>query len=92
MITAYQIRRSDIRTKLFFILAPVLAITGFFSALMPQIIDSIYSNFIFGAVDTIHAAPPDFSAVGIPAGDLIVFGFCLIFFGAWLGSTKIEDL
>ena len=90
MITAYQIRRSPISTRLFFILAPALSIFAFFSSIMPRIVDSVYSNMVAGFTDTIHAAPVEYTWL-ILVGDAIVLIFCLVFFSAWLGSEKIEE-
>ena len=91
MITAYQIRRSPLSTRLFYILAPALSIFAFFSALMPRIVDSVYSNMVAGFTDTIHTAPAEYTWL-VLVGDVIVLVFCLVFFGAWLGSEKIEGV
>jgi hypothetical protein len=89
MISAHEIRRSPFSTKLFFIIAPSLAILAFFSSIMPKIVDAYYSNMIAGFTDTIHAAPAQYAGYAL-IGDVIVLVFCLLFFGAWLGSEKIE--
>jgi len=91
MISAYQIRRSPLHTKLFFIVAPSLAILAFFNSLMPRIVDAYYSNFIAHFYDYVHTAPAEFAWYAL-VGDVIVFLFCLVFFGAWLGSKRIEEV
>ena len=90
MISAYEIRRSPIKTRLAFILIPSLLILAFFSSKMPRIVDAYYSNMIAGFTDTVHVAPAQYTGYAI-VGDVIVFLFCLIFFGVWLGSEKIEE-
>jgi len=90
MISAYEIRRSPIKTRLAFILIPSLLILAFFSSIMPRIVDAYYSNMIAGFTDTIHAAPAQYAGYAL-IGDLIVLAFCLVFFGAWFGSTRIEE-
>jgi hypothetical protein len=90
MISAYEIRRSPLPTKLFFIVAPSLAILAFFSSIMPRIVDAYYSNMIAGFTDTIHTAPAQYAGYAL-VGDVIVLIFCLLFFSAWLGSEKIEE-
>ncbi len=90
MITAYEIRRSPIKTRLSFILIPSFLILAFFSSIMPRIVDAYYSNMMAGFTDTIHTAPAQYGGYAL-IGDLIVLAFCLVFFGAWLGSVKIEE-
>lgn len=90
MISAYEIRRSPLPTKLFFIFAPALVITALASSIMPKVVDAYYSNMIAGFTDTIHAAPAQYAGYAL-IGNAIVLIFCLLFFGAWLGSEKIEE-
>jgi len=90
MITAHWIRRTNIQTRLICILTPSFLILAFFSSIMPRIVDAYYSNFIAHFYDYVHTAPGEFAWYAI-VGDVIVFLFCLVFFGAWLGSTKIEE-
>jgi hypothetical protein len=90
MISAYEIRRSPLPTKLFFIVTPSLVITALASSIMPRVTDAYYSNMIAGFTDTIHAAPAQYAGYAL-AGDLIVLAFCLVLFGVWLGSEKIEE-
>ena len=90
MISAYEIRRSPIKTRLAFILIPSLLILAFFSSIMPRIVDAYYSNMIAGFTDTIHAAPAQYAGYAL-IGDLIVLAFCLVFFSVAFGSTRIEE-
>ena len=91
MITAREIRRTPPLSRAFYILTPSIAITLGFSLIMSRIVDSIYSNFVAGFTDTIHTAPPQYASLSA-VGNIIVLVFCLIFFYAWLGSTKIEEI
>lgn len=90
MITAHDIRKSPIKTRLAFILIPSFLILAFFQSIMPRIVDAYYSNMIAGFVDTIHPAPAQYAGYAL-IGNAIVLIFSLLAFGTWLGSEKIEE-
>jgi hypothetical protein len=72
MITAYQIRRSPLPTKLFFIVAPALLLTGIASFIVPGFIGGYYNNMVLHSPTVWYDAPASLLAWA-PVLDACVF-------------------
>ena len=72
MITAYQIRRSPLSTKLFFIVTPALLITAIASFIMPGFLGGYYNNFVIHSPTIWYDAPASLLAWA-PVLDVGVF-------------------
>lgn len=57
MITAHEIRRSPLPTKLFFIISPALLISIIASLIMPGALGGYYNNFVIHSPTIWYDAP-----------------------------------
>lgn len=92
MISAYTIRRSDVKTKLLFIVGLPLIVSSIASTIMSGVVDSIYTNFVIYNPTTWSVAPVEFHNTYDPVGNIIVFAFCLVVAFFFLWSPVIEDV
>ncbi len=72
MISAYEIRRSPLPTKLLFIIAPALVITAIASLIMPGFIAGYYNNMMIHSPTIWYDAPASLLAWA-PVLDACVF-------------------
>ena len=91
MITAHEIRRSPLPTKLFFIVAPALLITAIASLIMPGALAGYYNNFVIHSPVTWYDAPAGLLAWA-PVLDVGVFVVMTIVLYMLLWDTKVEGI